>query len=164
MVIDHAQADLSTQKEEETEGPRLPGPHEDPRRAPGVKSPATERAQAVGSISHFMERRYRLRENEDFQKVRREGRSWTQPLMVLCVLPNGLSLTRFGFSVSRRIGKATIRNRVKRMMREAVRRRMSEIPPGQDLVFVARAPIAGAPFPEVAAAVEGLLSQAELIK
>jgi len=111
-----------------------------------------------------MERRYRLRENEDFQKVRQEGRSWTQPLVVLCALPNGLSHSRFGFSASRRIGKATVRNRVKRFMREAVRRRMSEIPPGQDLVFIARAPIAGAAFQEVEAVVEGLLSQAGLIK
>jgi len=111
-----------------------------------------------------MERRYRLRKNEDFQKVHQEGHSWTQPLVVLCALPNGLSHSRFGFSVSRRIGKATVRNRAKRMMREAVRRRRSEIPPGQDLVFIARAPIAGAPFQEVEAVVEGLLSQAGLIK
>lgn len=164
MVVDYAQTDLSAQEEKEKEGPRLPGPHEDPGGASGPKGPATKRTQAVGSISRFMERRYRLRENEDFQKARREGRSWTQPLMVLCVLPNSLSHSRFGFSVSRRIGKATVRNRVKRMMRETVRRRISEIPPGQDLVFIARAPIAGAPFPEVEAAVERLLSQAGLIK
>ncbi len=164
MVIDYAQTDLSTQEEKETKGPRLPGPHEDQRGALGVKSPATERAQAVGSISHFMERRYRLRENEDLQKVRQEGRSWPQSLMVLCVLPNGLSHSRFGFSVSRRVGKANVRNRAKRMMREAVRRKMSEIPPGQDLLFIARAPIAGVPFQEVEAAVERLLSQAGLIK
>lgn len=44
MVIDYAQTDLSTQEEKETEGPRLPGPHEDPRGTPGVKGPATERA------------------------------------------------------------------------------------------------------------------------
>jgi len=111
-----------------------------------------------------MERRYRLRENEDFQKVRQEGRSWTQPLMVLCILPNGLSHSRFGFSVSRRIGKAAVRNRAKRMMREAVRRRASEIPLGQDLVFIARAPMVRAPFREVEAAVAKLLSQAGLIK
>jgi len=111
-----------------------------------------------------MERRYRLRENEEFQKVRQEGHSWAQPLAVLCVLPNGLSHSRFGFSVSRRIGKATVRNRVKRVMREAVRRRMSEIPPGHDLVFIARAPIARAPFQEVEAEVGRLLSQAGLIK
>jgi RNase P protein component len=41
---------------------------------------------------------------------------------------------------------------------------MSEIPPGQDLVFIARAPIAGAAFREVEAVVEGLLSQAGFIK
>ncbi len=111
-----------------------------------------------------MERRYRLRENEEFKKVRREGRSWTQPSMVLCVLPNGLSHSRFGFSVSRRVGKATVRNRAKRMMREVVRRRVSEIAPGHDLVFIARAPIARAPFREVEAALERLLSQAGLIK
>jgi len=111
-----------------------------------------------------MERRYRLREDRDFQGVRQEGASWPHPLLVLFALPNGLSHNRFGFSVSRRIGKATVRNRLKRLVREAVRKRLPHIAPGYDLVFLARSAVAGADFRQVEAAVEGLLGQAGLLR
>ncbi len=163
-MILNAQTYVPTQEEEEKEGPRLPGPHEDPRGTPGVKGPAAERAQAVGSISHLMERRYRLRANEDFQRVRNEGRTWAHPLLVLCSLPNRLPHSRFGFSVSRRVAKATVRNRVKRVMREAVRLRLPSITSGYDLIFIARAPVVGATFRDVETAIEELLSQAGLLR
>jgi ribonuclease P protein component len=110
-----------------------------------------------------MEKRYRLRDDERFQRVRKEGRSWSHPLLVLCVLPNGLDHSRFGFSVSRRVGKAVIRNRVKRLLRETARLRQVVIPPGQDLVFIARDPIREANLQEVDLAVEELLRQAGLL-
>jgi ribonuclease P protein component len=110
-----------------------------------------------------MERRYRLRDNERFQQVRKEGRSWAHPLLVVCVLPNGLDYSRFGFSVSKRVGKAVVRNRAKRLLREAARLRHEVILPGQDLVFVARSPIKQADLPEVDRAVEKVLQQAGLL-
>lgn len=110
-----------------------------------------------------MEKRYRLRDNEQFQQVRKQGRSWSDPLLVLCVLPNGLDHSRFGFSVSRRVGKATVRNRAKRLLREAARLRRQMIPPGQDLVLIARSPIKEADFREVDRAVEKVLRQAGLL-
>src|SRR4030042_938131 len=58
-----------------------------------------------------MESRFRLRENERFQRVRAEGRSWSHLLLVLCALPNGLEYSRFGLSVSKRVGRAVGRNR-----------------------------------------------------
>jgi ribonuclease P protein component len=110
-----------------------------------------------------MEKRYRLKDNEQFQQVKKEGRSWSHPLLVLCVLPNGLDYSRFGFSVSKRVGKAVVRSRAKRLMREAARLRRSVISPGQDLVFIARSPIKDADFREVDRAVERLLRQAGLL-
>jgi ribonuclease P protein component len=110
-----------------------------------------------------MEKKYRLRDNEQFQRVRKEGRSWSHPLLVLCVFPNGLDHSRFGFSVSKRVGKAVVRNRVKRLVREATRVRQEVITPGQDLVFIARNPIREANFQEVDRAVEELLRQANLL-
>ena len=98
-----------------------------------------------------------------FQKVRREGRSWSDALLVLCVLPNELACSRFGFSVSRKIGKAVQRNRVKRLIREAVRLRLKEIAKGWDVVFIARPPIQEADFHQVSRAVEDLLRRARLL-
>ncbi len=109
-------------------------------------------------------KRYRLRSNRQFQRVRREGRSWAHPLLILCALPNDLEHSRFGFSVSHWVGKAIVRNRARRLMREATRLRQGEIKEGWDLVFIARNPIQEANFKQVDQAVEQLLRQAGLLK
>jgi len=108
-------------------------------------------------------RRYRLRSKDRFQQVRRQGRSYKHRLMILVALPNQLPYSRFGFTASKRIGKAVTRNRARRRMREAVRLRMKEIKPGWDLVFIARKPIVHATFQEIQAATEQLLAQADLL-
>ena len=111
-----------------------------------------------------MEKRFRLRANSDFLRVRREGRSWTHPLMVLCVLPNTLSHNRFGFSVSRRIGSAVARNRAKRHMREATRSFQEDVNQGLDMVLVARSPISCARYHQVERAVKTLFLRAGLLR
>ena len=88
----------------------------------------------------------RLRRPFDFEHVRRHGRSWSTPLVVLVTLPNALEHNRYGFAVGRRIGKATARNRVKRRLREAVRDLHPSLRPGYDVVVIARGPLAN---PEV---------------
>ncbi|NOZ30276.1 MAG: ribonuclease P protein component [Chloroflexi bacterium] len=110
-----------------------------------------------------MKRRYRLNDRERFWQVRREGRSWSHPLVVLRALPNDLPYSRFGFAVSRRVGSAVRRNRVKRRLREAVRLMQSQIRPGWDVVFIARPPIAQADYSDVAAACARLLRRAQLL-
>jgi ribonuclease P protein component len=111
-----------------------------------------------------VKKRYRLRSDKQFQRVRREGRSWAHPLLVLCVLPNDLEHNRFGFSASHWVGKAVVRNRAKRLMREATRLRQGDIKEGWDLVFIARGPIREASFKQVAQAVRQLLRRAGLLK
>ena len=95
--------------------------------------------------------------------MRREGRSWAHPLLVLCALPNDLEHSRFGFSVSHWVGKAVVRNRAKRLMREAMRLRQGGIEEGWDLALIARNPIREADFKQVNQAVEQLLRRAGLL-
>ena len=109
-----------------------------------------------------MKRRYRLRKNADFQRVRRLGQSHANRFMVLIALPNKLGHSRFGFSVSKRIGKAVKRNKVKRQMREATRLRMAQIQEGWDLLFIARVPIERAAYKDIERSIEGLLSKLKL--
>lgn len=113
-----------------------------------------------------MERALRLTYNADFQRVRGRGRSWAHPFAVICVLPNGLPHNRYGFSVSKRLGGAVIRNRVKRLLREAVRTTPQEVGPlvsGYDVVFIARPPIVGKTYTEVRDVVRTLLRRAGLL-
>jgi len=84
---------------------------------------------------------YRLTSSEHFRRLHREGRSWANSRFVLIAAENTQEHARFGFSVSRRIGTAVVRNRIKRLLREVVFRHLSAIRPGNDyLVIVRRTP------------------------
>ena len=109
-----------------------------------------------------MKRRDRLRGRERFAQVRRQGKCWTHRLVVLCALPNELPSSRFGVSVSKRVGGAVLRNKVRRQLKEIVRLRLPLIAPGWDVVLIARPPIAQADFRQLESALERLLQQAGL--
>lgn len=81
----------------------------------------------------------------------------------MVVRENGLPGTRVGFSVSRRIGGAVTRNRVKRRMREAVRRHLERLQPGWDIVFIARKGIVETDFRAVEQSISRLLQRAGML-
>lgn len=105
----------------------------------------------------------RLRRNNDFRRVRASGHSWANRWLVLGALANDLDYVRVGITASHRFGGAIVRNRVRRLIREAVRPWLGRIPGGWDLVFIARAPLAGASFQDVDRAVAQLLQRAGLV-
>lgn len=93
---------------------------------------------------------HRLRDNEDFQKAFEKGKSVANRQYVIYMLPNddqdGL---RVGLSVSKKIGKAVVRNRVKRLIREAIRSLLPEIQWKGDLIIIARKPLAELEYKDV---------------
>lgn len=111
-----------------------------------------------------MRKKYHLRANADFERIRREGSTWLHPLLVMSVLPSNQEHSRVGFAVGRRLGKAVRRNQIKRRMREVVRLRMQrdEIAEGWDIVLIARRPITDASFHQVDHAIGLLLRRAGL--
>jgi len=108
-----------------------------------------------------MRGRQYLTKSEQYALVYEKGSSWTSDLVVMKALPNGLTLSRYGFSISRRVGKAVVRNRVKRRLREILR--SAPLEPGWDIIFIARPKAAGASFASLKKSVQGLLSQARLL-
>jgi ribonuclease P protein component len=84
----------------------------------------------------LMQRRSRLTGNKRFSQIHQEGSSSANRLLVIRFLRNGVEHSRFGFVVSKRIGGAVVRNRVKRRLREAVR--TSRVTAGWDAILIAR--------------------------
>jgi len=102
-----------------------------------------------------------LTKPDQYALVYSNGRSWVGGLVVRKALPNGLALSRYGCSVSRRVGKAVTRNRVKRLFRHILR--LKSLEPGWDIVFIARPLAANADYAGLEKAIDGLLSRAQLL-
>jgi ribonuclease P protein component len=88
-----------------------------------------------------VQRRHRLSRSRDFDAVYRRGTSASTRYLVLHWFPreeDGDSPSRLGLAVPRSVGSAVVRNRVKRLLREAWRALLDEIPAGHDYVLVAR--------------------------
>ena len=102
-----------------------------------------------------------LTKTEQYALVYNKGNSWASKLVVVKALPNGLTLSRYGFSVSRRVGKAVVRNRVKRLLREILR--LTPLLPGWDIIFIARPLAASADYTNLEKSVKDLLCRARVL-
>ncbi len=110
-----------------------------------------------------MQRRLRLRNSRDFQRLRGEGKTWTHPLLVLSVAPNSLDHNRYGIITTRKIGGAVARNRVKRRFRAAAHTLHPRIASGYDVIVIARPRALDCPFADLVRALEDLFRRAGLM-
>jgi ribonuclease P protein component len=106
---------------------------------------------------------YRLRRRSDFSRVYAKGRSYAADLIVMYVLPTKQSSVRVGFSVSSKVGEAVVRNRTRRLLREATKEFLPQISSIYDLVIVARAKSAGATLSELTDALENVFRRARIV-
>lgn len=102
----------------------------------------------------------RLRKRAGFQAVQGKGRKLHTDSFLVFVLPQKIPrATRLGITVSKKVGGSVERNRVKRLVREAFRRRKALFPQGLDLVFVAKRSAVEAEFDQVVREIEKLCSR-----
>ena len=105
----------------------------------------------------------RLRNRRDFRLVYSRGRSFVNPMLVLYARPTGQGPVRVGFSISKKVGGAVDRNRIKRRLRVIMRAHAAKLRPGHDVVLVGRTRLKDATFREIQATVQELLRRAKLL-
>lgn len=113
--------------------------------------------------AHAFPRDERLTRRAEFLRIYREGRKHVGRAYILYVLPSPGHGRKVGFTVSRKVGKAVIRNRVKRVMREAYRQHRPQLQEDVQIVLVARPAAARLSYQEAWAAIHSLLRQGGLI-
>ncbi len=111
-----------------------------------------------------MERIERLRKNEEFRRVFKSGEVIVGDKIVVYFLENALSYSRVGITVSRKLGGAVERNKLKRIVREAWRAREGELRKGFDLVLVPRMKAKTASFWDISEELQQLLMKSNVLE
>ena len=124
-----------------------------------------------------MQRKFRLTRSEDFKRVRRSGKSYAHPLVVLIVQvhdrrsspedtsshPVDQPRVKIGVAAGRTVGTAVYRNRAKRLLREAMRTLIPNMTSGLDLILIARPGLASASLEQTRQALLTLLQRAQIL-
>jgi len=112
----------------------------------------------------MLPRENRLKKEEDFKKVFKKGRGFTNDLFVLKVIKNNLDISRFAFVISKKISKkATIRNRIKRRLDNVIRVDLPKIKKGWDGIIIVLPGAEIKDFKEIEEDINQLLEKARLI-
>ncbi|MBI3167550.1 MAG: ribonuclease P protein component [Chloroflexi bacterium] len=111
-----------------------------------------------------MQRRFRLSRSEDFKRVRRTGKSYAHPLVVLVTQASETKdRLKIGITAGKTTGTGVHRNRAKRLLREAIRNLIPSIASGWDLILIARPALVTATLADTRSALTNLLKRAKLL-
>jgi ribonuclease P protein component len=126
---------------------------------PGVFDASRYHRKKPGPTGSFG-RRDRILSLGEFKRVYRFGFHASSDRFGCYALPNRLRRSRIGLSVSRKFGDSHIRNRMKRLLREAFRRARRDVPSRVDVVMVPRRSARGLPLGLVASEMDTLVARA----
>ena len=108
-------------------------------------------SRASDSPRRDLPRNCRLVRRSEYDAVYREGRRRTSREFTIFLRPNGLEISRFGWSIKKALGNAVRRNRIRRRLREILRLHRQEIATGWDIVIHPRSTAATTEFSPLAA-------------
>ncbi len=106
----------------------------------------------------------KINKNAQFKKVYTEGRYYVEEFLVVYIIKNSTEYNKVGFSVSKKVGKAVIRNRAKRMMKENYRMLEEKLKKGNDIVITGRAKTSQADYGDIKKNLESAFTRARLLK
>ena len=105
-----------------------------------------------------------LKENSMFRRLYAKGKSAANSYLVIYCRRNGTETNRIGFTVSKKLGGAVVRNRVRRRLREVYRLHEEQFAPGWDIVVVARSRCISGEFEKITAAYLSLAEKAGILE
>ena len=111
-----------------------------------------------------MEKKYRIRKNMEFKNIYKVGKNYWNRNLILYVKKNGLNETRVGYTITKKIGNAVTRNKIRRRMKEIYRLHFHNIKEGYDLVFIAKRGVKDIPYKELEGSMIHILSISKLLK
>jgi len=107
----------------------------------------------------------RLKKNKDIKRVLEKGKGFKEDFLILRLLPNKLGKIRFTFVVSQKVSpKATLRNKIKRRLRELIRLKLEKTKKGIDVIIIAVPGLENKDFWEIDEAINKLLKRAKIIQ
>ena len=112
--------------------------------APKGHQPQPTRGARVQLVPQTLKRNERIRRRPEYQRIQKNGIRTHGRYLTLLILPNDLSRSRLGVTASRRLGRAVLRNRAKRLARELFRRTKSNA--GLDVIVLPRREFLNADF------------------
>ena len=104
-----------------------------------------------------------LKKNKEFSFVYHRGKSVSTKLIVLIYFSNKYGGIRSGFSISKKVGGAVVRNKVRRRMKEALRELLPELQGHASMVFVAKRPVSMATYAQIKKDMQYVLKKAGLL-
>lgn len=109
-----------------------------------------------------MKKIYRLKSSKSFDYIHKHGKSIADKNLVLIVAPTKFNL-KVGFSVSKKLGKAVVRNKVKRRLREGFRKMIPYLNPHFNYVIIARQGSQACDYKTLCASMLLLLTKANMV-
>lgn len=111
-----------------------------------------------------MEKKFRLRKNMEFKKVYSGGKNYWNRNLILYIRKNKLSESRYGITITKKIGNAVVRNKIRRRMKEIYRLNIYRIKDGYDLIFIPKKNVVELSYKELESAIIHILKISGMLK
>lgn len=111
-----------------------------------------------------MDKRYRLRSNEEFRKIYKNGKNYWNRNLVMYIKKNGLDHSRIGYTVTKKIGNSVVRNRIRRRMKEIFRKNFDKIKEEYDIILIPKKNVIDIDYQQLESAMLHIFKLANILK
>ena len=164
----HLEKNISAEQRLQKKDAWIQDPHENEKRTPDSEKKTGQRKKTSDSLDGKTDLRFprsiRIRSRADYIRAQNSGKRIRGRYLILLTIGNDLSTSRFGVTVSKKNGNAAKRNRIKRRIREIQRLNRYLVPPGRDVIVIAKREASEASFEQMKAEYNQLIRRADLTK